>query len=171
MKSLRLSPPSGSALWREVTDGGLSIDRQVIPEGCNVGTSIYSVHHSAAHFADPLVFRPERWLSPKDEHGIEPTDELLRARAVYNPLSHWTARLRGQVTPLNELMLTMASLLVELDFRTAPGADGRVGDGDPEADFGRHRVMEYQMKDFVTGQRNGPLVQLRKRSPSGMLPN
>ena len=37
-ESMRMSPPTPRAPWREVEYGGAEVDGQYIPEGCDVGT-------------------------------------------------------------------------------------------------------------------------------------
>ncbi|KAK8091784.1 hypothetical protein PG997_002145 [Apiospora hydei] len=146
-EALRISPPVGSSLWREVTaDGGVRVDGLHVPQGCDVGVPIYSIHHSPAYFAEPFAYRPERWLVDDGTGSIE------RGRSVFNPFS---------------LMLTVATLLYRGDFRLAAGQLGNVGRGDSQGGvFGRHRPHEYQLYDHVTCQKHGPFLKFSPRGVS-----
>ncbi len=91
-EALRMSPPVGSALFREVVaPGGAVIDGHPVPQGADVGVGIYAIHHSPECYGpDPFVYRPDRWLVD-DGHG-----SIESARAAFNPLLHRHARLPGQ---------------------------------------------------------------------------
>lgn len=172
-ESFRMSPSVGSALWREVTTGGLLVDGHFVPPGFDVGTGIYSIHHNPEYFDHPFEYRPERWLRKDDMAAASPHDglddfefqseaHLARARAAFNPFSIGVRGCVGKSLAINELLLTIASILVEFDFRCAHGLDGRMGEGSANAEYGRHRANEYQMKDYLIGCRNGPMVQFRR---------
>ena len=66
-ESARLSPPIPVVLPRNVSSGGLVLDGQFIPEGTSIGASPSVVNRDPSVFGtDVDVFRPERWLGPKD---------------------------------------------------------------------------------------------------------
>ncbi|KAF9873690.1 hypothetical protein CkaCkLH20_08800 [Colletotrichum karsti] len=65
-EALRMSPPVGGALWREIRPGGMTIGSLVLPEGIDVGTGIYSLHHHEDYFESPFNYKPERWLVGED---------------------------------------------------------------------------------------------------------
>ena len=157
-----MSPPAGSSLWREVCGPGVVIDGQPIPVGCDVGTCIYSIHHNAAYYPDPFLYRPERWLKSTTD-GI--TDEkaagVQLAQSAFNPFSIGARSCIGKGLANAELMLAMATLLTRFDFRVADGEAGYIGEGLEGAEFGRHRKGEYQLYDHVTAGKNGPMVQFR----------
>jgi cytochrome P450 len=152
-EALRMSPPVGSALWREVVPPqGAVVDGQAVPAGVDVGVSIYSLHHSAAAFADPFTYRPERWLEDDGTNSVE------RGRAAYAPFSIGTRGCLGKGLAQTELMLTFATLLFTGDFRLAEGEMGRVGCGKAGSEMGRHRENEFQLSDHVTSQKKGPFL-------------
>ena len=153
-ESLRMSPPVGSALWREVAaPGGAVVDGQRVPQGVDVGVSIYSVHHSDRSFADPFVFRPERWLAD-DGTG----DSVERARAAYAPFSIGQRGCLGKGLAQTEMMLTFATVLYCGDFKLAGGDLATVGCGKAGGENGRHRENEFQLFDHVTSQKKGPFL-------------
>ncbi|KAJ5758550.1 hypothetical protein N7520_005706 [Penicillium odoratum] len=61
-ESMRLSPPLGGILPREVLAGGLEVDggRYYVPAGTDVGVPTYALHHTAEYWPEPYEFRPER---------------------------------------------------------------------------------------------------------------
>jgi cytochrome P450 len=85
---MRMSPPVGSALWRMVLPRGLSIGDKSIPEECELGTGIYSIHHRDKYYRDPFVFRPERWSvncsTSTSSLPKEAALELEQVRAAFN---------------------------------------------------------------------------------------
>ncbi|KAJ5674928.1 Cytochrome P450 E-class group I [Penicillium maclennaniae] len=153
-ESLRMSPPAGSSLWREVIQDGVVIDGHVILRGYDVGTCIYAIHHNAKYFPEPFEYRPDRWLD-------EP-EKVQLARSAYTPFSIGPRSCLGKGLALTELTLTMAYLLSKYDFRLASGTE-EVGGGSVSQGIGRHHQKEYQLHDHVTAAKNGPIVQLRVR--------
>jgi len=158
-EALRLSPPVGSALFREViVPGGSAIDGHHIPEGTDVGVSIYAIHHSPKCFDDPFTYRPERWLQDDGTGSVD------RARAVFNPFSIGTRGCLGKGLAQTELMLTLATILQAGDFRLADGELAKAGCGSSAGDYGRHREKEFQLYDHVTSQKKGPFLCFSPRS-------
>ena len=157
-ESLRMSPPVGSSLWREVRHGGTTVDSLDIPAGCEVGVPIYSIHHDGRYFTDPLVYKPERWLVD-DGSG----QSIERARSVFNPFSIGMRSCLGKGLAQTEMMLTIATILFLGDFKFAQGDIGQVGRGKLGASDGRDRVNEYQLYDHVTSQKHGPFLQFARR--------
>ncbi|KAK8123762.1 cytochrome P450 [Apiospora kogelbergensis] len=159
-ESLRISPPVGSSLWREVTADGVSIDSLHVPKGCDVGVPIYSIHHDPKYFKEPFEYRPERWLVDDGTGSIE------RGRSVFNPFSVGMRGCLGKGLANTELMLATATLLYRGDFKLASGKLGHVGRGSKGGVFGRHRTHEYQLYDHVTCQKHGPFLQFLPRGAS-----
>ena len=156
-ESLRMSPPVGGALWRE-TLCPVVVNSEPLPTGCDVGVGIYSIHHNEEYFKDAYVYRPERWLS---EEGSE------EARKAFNPFSIGMRGCLGKGLAMTEMMLTMAVVLFAGDFKVAEGEVGRVGRGKAGEGIGREREEEYQLWDFVTAQKEGPILVFEERSKRG----
>ncbi|KAF4415246.1 cytochrome P450 [Fusarium acutatum] len=163
-ESLRMSPPAGSALWRQVLDGGQIVDGHVIPSGCDIGVCIYAIHHNDAYFPDPFNFKPDRWL-PNDEAAME---KARLARSAYNPFSIGPRSCIGKGFAMAELMLTVVTMLIKFDIRRSPGREGCIGQGCVEAGGGRHRLDEFQLYDHVTAYKKGPALQFRSRGPASL---
>ncbi|KAF2031176.1 cytochrome P450 3A31 [Setomelanomma holmii] len=152
-ESLRMSPPVGGALWRE-TMCPLIVDTETLPPGCDVGVGIYSIHHNDDYFQDPCAYRPERWLAK---------EECWQARKAFNPFSLGMRGCLGKGLAMTEMMLTMAMVLFVGDFRIAGGEIGRTGRGKINDEVGREREGEYQLWDFITAQKNGPVLVFEER--------
>jgi cytochrome P450 len=158
-EALRIAPASPAPLWREVKTGGAVIDHQTLPAGTNVAASIYAMHHNARYFPEPYVFRPERWIASEDN----PKEKIEAARSAFIPFSTGPRGCVGRPLAMKELTLSLARILWSLDFKTAEGAGGRLGEGGPEMGPGRERRAEYQLKGGFTAGKNGPVVQFRLR--------
>jgi cytochrome P450 len=82
-ESLRISPPVGTTLWRDVPRDGagpVMVDGMAVPEGTKIGVNTYCVHHNEAYFPEPWAFRPERFME-EDEHARS------EAKAAFTPFS------------------------------------------------------------------------------------
>lgn len=149
-EALRLSPPGGSSLWREIEGGGAWIDGQWLPAGCEVGVGIYSIHHRTADWPDPFHFEPERWLAPAGAPGAPAS--LGRP---YLPFSLGARSCIGKPLALAQVMLTLARLFWEFDLRRGEGPEL-----EPEPAAGEE---EYVVADHVTAGGRGPMLCFRPR--------
>lgn len=164
-EALRLSPPVGGTLWRELPANdtkSLTIQGHVIPKGTQVGVSIYSIHHNAKYFPDPFSFRPERWLQG-DEEGVK-----LRTEGMYNaftPFSSGPRGCEGKAMAYTEAGLVVAKLLMRFDFDRC-NKDGYtdVGGGTGVPRELRGRREEFQMYDHFSASHDGPCLVLRART-------
>ncbi|KAI6350643.1 hypothetical protein MCOR25_010514 [Pyricularia grisea] len=138
-EALCMSPPVGGALWREVGPGGITVDGLHLREGIDVGTGIYSLHHSEVYHRQPFSYLPERWLGG----GAWTKVEMAQARAAFVPFSVGPRGCVGKGLAYHELMLALAKVLHRVDFRHAD---------DHEA------AGEYLLSDHVTGAKTGPFL-------------
>ena len=159
-ETMRMSPSVGSSLAREVQQGGAIVDGEFIPAGCDVGVPIYSIQHNLEYFSDPFTFLPERWMI--GEQGTT-QETVALASSAYVPFSSGPRGCIGKGMALTEMMLTMAMVLWRLDFKIA---DKDFAGGNPDAEWGRHRPGEFQLRDHVTAARDGPLLHFRERKAS-----
>jgi cytochrome P450 len=81
---------------------------RLIPEGVFVTPSPYLAHHRAEVFAEPEEFRPERFL----DHRFAPYE--------YLPFGGGGRRCLGSTFALQEMKITLASLLTDFDFEPKP---------------------------------------------------
>jgi cytochrome P450 len=168
-ETLRISPSAGSALWREVLEGGLNVDGLILPAGCEVGVGIYSIHHNRAYYPHPFNYRPERWLPGEGDHVMQ--DELKAAHDAYSPFSVGPRACIGKSLALMELMLTMAHVLYAFDFKAANGHGTSVGydavaaddPALPHSQTTKHIDDEFQLRDHITASKEGPILRFRRR--------
>ncbi|TAQ91273.1 hypothetical protein B7494_g423 [Chlorociboria aeruginascens] len=158
-ESMRLSPPVGGLLPREVLPGGIDIDGIHIPAGCDVGTAHYTIHHNPAYFSDPFTFTPDRWIA--DSRPGVTRDSVALAQSAFCPFSVGPRGCIGKGLAYVELMTTLARVLFLYDMRLTKGVS--VGEGNPGLEWGRHRKGEYQLKDSFTSMKDGPFVEFCKR--------
>lgn len=157
---MRMSPPVPAVPFREVQAGGATIDGHDLQGGCDVGTGIYSIHHSAKYFPEPHTFLPERWLDTT-EYGSKESLEL--AQRAYNPFSVGSRQCIGKGLATMEMMSIFATVLYKFDFKIADGKIGCLGEGKVGAELGRNRVNEFQLYDHVIATKSGPVLQFRHR--------
>lgn len=90
--------------------------------------SYFAAARSPRFFADPLKFRPERWLAP-DHPRFDPVyqDDNLKAS---KPFSQGPRGCPGGAIALSVLRIFAAKVLWEFDLEAAPGQDGLSFDKD-----------------------------------------
>ncbi|EFR01930.1 isotrichodermin C-15 hydroxylase [Nannizzia gypsea CBS 118893] len=159
---LRITPPIGSCLWREVGKGGITVDNNFIPEGFSVGTSIYSIHHNEGYFSRPHEFIPERWMV--DEQDTQKAAQVAIAKAAFAPFSIGPRGCIGRPLVNSTLKLAIAMLIWKYDFRLADGVAGGKGAGHPLGGRGRTNPMEFQVLDRIMSIVDGPMIQFRHRT-------
>jgi len=143
---LRLAPPVGSSLQREVTTGGMTIDGIPLPAGTNVGSGAFALHRNESYFSDPLTFKPERWLP---EHT--PAEEIAHAKTVFCPFSLGNRGCLGKPMAYNELSIALGRVFWLYDIKLSPGdKTGQGADG------------LYALRDIFVAERDGPMVEFRK---------
>ena len=161
-EALRMSPPAGSSLFRQVQASGATVDGLSFPEGVEVGVPIYGIHHNQEYYPAPFEYRPERWLAGESGNTQESVDI---ARAAFCPFSVGTRSCVGKSMALVELTLAVAYALFTLDLRPAPETQTLKGWG---------FKGEFPTNDHITGHKYGPQLQFKARdilnSPIRMKP-
>lgn len=157
-ETLRMSPPVGWPMYREVEQGGAQLNGQHIPAGCDIGVSQYALYHNEDVFEDSFSFAPERWLA----------DTVINADArktlkACNPFSMGPTSCLGRTFAMMELELTLARVLYLADFKMAEGPTGRLGEGSPTAGCGREKVYEFQLRTCLTSIPQGPILTFERR--------
>ena len=154
-ESLRLSPPVGGLMAREVCAGGMEIDGHVFPEGVEVGTPHYAIHHDAAYYPDPFRYKPERWISGEGY-------DVAKAQSAFCAFSLGPRGCVGKRMAYQEIMTVLGRVLWEFDlkFWSQSKLDGAPGRWKGQ----RQRPDEYQLFDTFSSRSVGPLVQFRRRS-------
>lgn len=147
-ESLRLSPPLPSSLRREVTGQGMIISGEHVPAGTEVGTSAYAIHHSPSYFPDPHAFKPERWMREYTN-----SEDIARAKSAFCPFSVGTRGCLGKTMAYNELSLALGKVFWTCDVRRKAGSE-----------LGRDKFGAFGLRDTFVAQRDGPIVEFRRRS-------
>jgi cytochrome P450 len=158
-EAMRLSPPVGGALPRQVLQGGINIDGEHIPEGMDVCVPHYTIHHNPKYYPEPFSYIPSRWLPEKAPRLL--AEKIDAAHSAYCPFSIGPRGCIGKGLAYIELTTTLARVLYLFDMRLAPVTD--VGQGTIDGLEGRRRSGEYQLKDTFTSMKDGPMVQFRAR--------
>ncbi|KAI9731619.1 MAG: hypothetical protein M1818_007749 [Claussenomyces sp. TS43310] len=163
-EAMRLSPPVGGILPREVLPGGITVDDHLVPAGIAIGTPHYTLHHNSAYYPQPFAYIPERWIPSASSStlGEITLDSVALARSAFCPFSIGPRGCIGKGMAYNELGMSVARALYLYDMRLAPGL--RVGEGNPDLEYGRQRVNEFQLKDSFTSIKDGPMVEFRLRA-------
>jgi cytochrome P450 len=160
-----MSPPVGSSPWRVVGLGGEVIAGLAIPQGCSVGTGVYSMHHNDRYFENPHEFIPERWLQDPHRRG----SGNMTLNPAFMPFSTGPRSCIGQSLATAEVSLTVAILLWRYDLRAGNAGDHDIGGGKAvsgKENVGRTNPEEFQLIDRVLGLPQGPELEFRPRSVS-----
>ncbi|KAK0610117.1 cytochrome P450 [Bombardia bombarda] len=157
-EAMRLSPSVGGLAPREVLPGGAVIGSLHVPQGTVVGTPHYTIHHNPDYYPEPFAYKPERWLA--SEVGEE---EVARAQSAFCPFSIGPRGCIGKGLAYIEMGITLARVLWLYDVRRAVGVEDPGEGGKKGAEWGRHRVGEFQLVDTFTSFKHGCLVEFRRR--------
>jgi cytochrome P450 len=159
-ETLRMSPPVPGHLPREILPGGLEIDGHYIPGGTQVGVSAYALHHNEDYYPDSFSYKPERWIADP-ETGVTEAD-VTKARDAFCAFSLGNRGCIGKSLAYVELSITIARLVWLYDIREAEGE--KIGEGKNTLGFGRARKNEYQIGDRFVAQRDGPIIEVKRRA-------
>ncbi|MCJ1396735.1 hypothetical protein MMC18_009627 [Xylographa bjoerkii] len=158
-ETLRMNPPGGAELPREVLPGGLTLHGgRVLGEGTKVGTAMYALHHNEFYFPEPFFFSPERWIL--DEKAGVTNESLAAARSAFAPFSIGARGCICKTLAYLEMSVPMARVIYQLDIGKVE--HDTLGEGAPSLGWGRNR-SQFQMKDAFIALRDGPIVQFRRR--------
>ena len=158
-ETMRMSPPVPGDLSREVLPGGLDVDGIFVPEGTQIATSTYSIHHNESVFPDPFVYRPERWIV--DDRGGVSAADVAHAESAFYPFSSGSRACVGKNLAYLELTIALARLLYLLDVKVPDG--NTTGQGAPGLMWGRRNENQFQLSDFLTAIKQGPMAQFKRR--------
>jgi cytochrome P450 len=151
---MRLSPPVPTLLPREVLPGGMDIDGYNVPAGTVVGVPIYPLHHNEEYYPDPFTYRPDRWLTAPGSDDKTAAEAVKLAQSAFCPFSIGPRGCIGKGVAYLELTVALARTLWLYDLRLAPGME----------DVGRDEKGMYGLKDIFVAEKDGPVVQFRRRA-------
>jgi cytochrome P450 len=154
-EALRMSPPVGGLLARQVRAGSLLIDGEFLPEGTEVGTPIYAIHHCERYFPDSYTYKPERWLDADEETRI-------KMAGCFMAFSTGPRGCVGKAMAMQEYMTVLGRLLWMYEWRLKEGST--LGGGKVGLRGARWRRDEYQLWDTFFSECDGPEVEFKSRS-------
>ena len=158
-ESLRMSPPVGGALWREVCNGGLNINGRTIPQGYDIGVGIYAIQHNPIYYPSPFVFTPERWIV-----GGNVTQESVDlARSAFSAFSIGPVGCVGKNLAYLELMVTIARVIWTFDIKDVSDATLEPPKENYLGKYKAHARSEYLLRDRFTSWKDGPMLSFRAR--------
>ena len=160
-EALRLSPPVGALLPREILAGGLTVDDQHFPEGIDIGVPHYALHHNELYYPDPFVFKPERWIVSTDLDGENSSEaSVAAAQSAFCAFSIGRYGCVGKTLAYAEMSVMLARIFWLYDMRL----QGSLGEGRTSLGKGRERTNEFQTWDGFTSTHEGPMVEFKRRS-------
>ncbi|PQE20482.1 benzoate 4-monooxygenase cytochrome P450 protein [Rutstroemia sp. NJR-2017a BBW] len=162
LEAMRMSPSGPSELLRQVLPGGYEVDGHWYPASTLIGVPSYSVHYHQETFKDPFVFRPERWIS-NEELGVS-TEDVAALQLAFNPFSIGPGQCPGKNIALLEMYTVLGRTIHACDVRRPVEDTADLGAGRAEYMWGRRNRNQYQVLDAFLALRNGPMIQLRRRS-------
>jgi cytochrome P450 len=149
-ESLRLLPSVPNFPLRVVQEGGMQIDKEFIPAGSTVSTSIYTLQRNPRYFSAPDYFQPARWLANSEDETGE--GALGTNREGFCPFSYGPRSCVAWRLAWTELNISIARILFRYDMRLAP---------EISCCGGARTDCEYPFKSFITAAVDGPWLQFR----------
>ena len=153
-ESLRMSPPVGGLMAREVLPGGIEIHGHLFPKGVEIGTPHYAIHHDERCYSNPFSYEPERWLANDcSDVGI--------AQSAFCAFSVGSRGCVGKAMAYHELMLVLGRIMWKFDMRLDDAH--RPALGIKNAKGLRGRTEEFQLYDIFASKYDGPWIQVKRR--------
>ncbi|KAK0099590.1 hypothetical protein ONS95_013512 [Cadophora gregata] len=148
-ESMRVSPVAPQPLMREA-EAGCVVDGEHIPQGLNVGCSIYTLQLNAAVFPNPYKWDMTRWLVNPSKDATEENERIKEISRSFAPFSVGPRQCIARNFATMEMYLTMANVFWKLDFESA-------------GDLGEGKDGGFVMTSYFTAMMEGPQVRFRKR--------
>ena len=160
-EALRMTPPVSAEPAREVLQGGTTVDGHYIPERLHVSTGLYCLSFNKDVYPEPFTFRPERWIVAEDKSVGSSAESVAAARNAFCAFSTGPRGCVGKNLAWLEMRIVLAKTLWMFEVKADP--TNKLGGGDPTGKPGRQREDEYQTYEMFVSNRNGPIIQLKKR--------
>lgn len=161
-EALRMNPPVGSILRREVESTGVVVDDVVYPPDTNVGVPVFAIHHDKEYFPDPFQYQPERWIPGETlaDGSIVTEEDVARARSAFMPFSAGTRSCIGRPLVFMQIQVLYATLILKYEFRLCKDrwVNGHHSGSGPDP------TAEYELSDIFTSWMSGPLIELKARN-------
>jgi len=164
-EAMRMTPPVPDLLSRLILPGGQLIDGTHYPEGTVVGVPIYALHHNEKYFPESFSYIPERWIEGCEGQSFSVTKGSIEtSKRAFAPFQVGPRNCVGKNMAYMELLIAVARVIFLFDMRLTPGDHS--GDGGPDKGPGRQRRGEYQTKDWLISERDGPVMEFKRREPA-----
>ncbi len=112
---MRLSPPLGAIMPRQVLPGGIQVDGQFFPEGTEVGTPVYALHHQERYHRSAFNFNPVRWnvrpVGAASEEGVS------LSQSAFCPSGIGPRSCAGKALAYAEMSILLARIVFLFDMR------------------------------------------------------
>jgi cytochrome P450 len=113
-EGLRIKPPAAGAFFKTVPPGGDTIDGKFVPEGTQIGSSPFGIHHSKKVFGqDAELFVPERWLEADEQR-------LAQMNSTVDLVFHYG---KWQCLGKTVALMEFNKIFVEVRFMNSPNAE------------------------------------------------
>ena len=146
----RTSSPVPADPAREVLPGGMVVDGILVPEGTQIATGIYSLHHNESVFPDPFIYRPKGWIVD-GESGV----------SAFSPFFTGVRACVGKNLAYLEISITMARLLFPPEVKAIDG--NTLDQGTPDLMRSRRNKNQFQVTDVFIAAKQGPITQFNTR--------
>lgn len=156
-EAMRLSPSIGSINPRQPLAGGIAVDGHFFPEGTDLGTPIYAIHHQERYYPNAFAFKPARWIVDESISGSE--DEVALAHSAFAPFMIGPRACVGKVLAYTEIMILLARIVFSFDLRLSADSS----EGIPSWAKGRSNKEDFHIFDSVIALHDGPMVEFKPR--------
>ena len=162
-EAMRLTPPVGTLLRRQVLSGGLNVDGEAIPAGVDIGVPHYAIHHNKGYFPEPFTFVPERWIAgARQNNGIITSEQSVSlAQSAFCAFGVGRTSCIGKSLAYTEMSIILARIIWLFDVRLQPGS--MLGQGHPRLGKSRSLTTEFQTCDGFFSSHDGPMVEFMAR--------
>ena len=159
-ESMRLSPPLGAIMPRQVLSGGIHVDDHVFPEGTELGTPVYALHHQEQYYQDAFTFNPARWcVCPSDASSKEGVSLL---QSAFCPFGIGPRSCAGKALAYTEISIVLARIVFLFELRLSQIS--RPEEVRPGWANGRKGKNEFHVFDSIVALHDGPMVDFKRRS-------
>ena len=158
-ESMRLSPPLGAIMPRQALPGGIHVDGHFFPEGTELGTPVYALHHQERYFPDAFTFKPARWRVGLP--GATRGESDLFSQSAFCAFGIGPRSCAGKALAYTEMSILLARIVFLFDLRLSQSS--RPEDGRSSWANGRKRKNEFHVFDSIVALHNGPMVEFKRR--------
>ena len=158
-ESMRLSPPLGAIMPRQALSGGLYVDGHVFPEGTELGTPVYALHHQERYHQDPFTFNPARWHASTSDTVSKASVSL--SQSAFCPFGIGPRSCAGKALAYTEMSILIARIIFLFDLRLSQNS--RPEEGRSSWADGRKRKDEFHVFDSIVALHDGPMVEFKRR--------